>query len=184
MAKHVKHEDSLDVQVRTKFLDEYGTPMEGVIEYDPVTGFGKRIKDPTLGLIENFYRKGGHAEIDGHTFTDENHDDNKIQAIKTLIDAKVARGTETYEDQLKHHIAVNRANEKEQANKRKLSPITTLAEVKQANENITYVATTQIAKGETVTIDFETGYVTGTRSDNIFKPERNTEDHPDKKSFA
>ena len=172
MAKHEKHKDSLDVQVRTKFLDEYGNEMEGVIEYDPKTGFGKRIKDAQLGLVEDFYRGGGHFEIDGHTFTADNQDQNEIDAITTLIDAKVARGTPEYEELLKHHIDTNRQNEKDK-NKDKNKATTAATQpltIEQIDTKATkFIATTPIAKGEEVILDLHKREVAGTRADNIHK---------------
>lgn len=190
MAKHVKHKDSLDVQVRTRFLDEYGNTMEGVIEYDPKTGFGKRIKDATLGLVEDFYRGGGHFEIDGHTFTADNQDQNEIDAITTLIDAKVARGTPEYDELLKHHIDVNRQNEKD---KQKNQPKATQPQQQQpppppppptledTDATIPFVARTQIARGEEVILDLHKREVAGVRSDNIHRPKGKLS--PDKKSY-
>jgi hypothetical protein len=104
MTIHKKHEDSLHVQIRTKILDQYGNPIQGAIEYDPSTGWGKRIKDPTLGLIETFYCKDGSLEVDGHNFDDTNHDPDKVDAIKTLIELNVNRGTPEYEAILQKHI--------------------------------------------------------------------------------
>ena len=166
MTRHKKHEDSLDVQIRTKILDEYGNPMEGVIEYDPKTGYGKRIKDAKTGLIEEFYRGGGHIEIDGHTFTDENHDIHRINAVKTLIDAKVARGTPEYEQLLKHHIDASRTDE---INTKKANKPTTTEETVNIHQQ-KFIANTQIAKGEQVIINTYTNTVTGIRADNIHRP--------------
>jgi len=183
MARHIKHKDSLDVQVRTRFLDEYGNTMEGVIEYDPKTGFGKRIKDATLGLVEDFYRGGGHFEIDGHTFTADNQDQNEIDAITTLIDAKVARGTPEYDELLKHHIDVNRQKEKDN-NKPKATqsqqqpPTLTLEDT---DATIPFVARTQIARGEEVILDLHKREVAGVRSDNIHRPKGKLS--ADKKSY-
>lgn len=172
MGKHKSHEHSLDVQVRTKFLDEYGNVMEGVIEYDPKTGFGKRIKDAKLGLVEDFYRGGGHFEIDGHTFTKDNQDQNEIDAVTTLIDAKVARGTPEYEELMKHHIDTNRQNEKDK-NKNKLAaqqqpqPPTTLDQV---DVTVPFIAKTPISKGEEVILDLHNREVRGINSDNVHRP--------------
>ena len=170
MAKHIKHQDSLDVQVRTRFLDEYGNVMEGVIEYDPKTGFGKRIKDPKLGLVENFYRGGGHFEIDGHTFTDENQDQNEIDAVRTLIDAKVARGTPEYDELLKHHRDTNRQKEKDNNKDKDKNKATQPLTIEQIDTKATkFIATTPIAKGEEVILDLHKREVAGTRADNIHK---------------
>lgn len=176
MAKHVKSKDSLDVQVRTKFYDEYGNEMQGVLEYDPKTGFGKRIKDAERGLVEDFYRGGGHFEIDGHTFTADNQDENEIAAITTLIDAKVARGTPEYEQLLKHHIDVNRQNERD---KNKPGPPTPT--IDQVDASVPFVARTQIARGEEVILDLHNREVAGARSDNVHRPKGPVS--PDKKSF-
>jgi hypothetical protein len=188
MAKHVKTKDSLDVQVRTRFMDEYGNEMQGVIEYDPKTGFGNRIKDAQRGLVENFYRGGGHIEIDGHTFTAENQDENEIAAITTLIDAKVARGTPEYEQLLKHHIDTNRQNEKDKQkdkdkDKNKLAGTTqsTAPTLDEVDVSIPFVARTQIARGEEVILDLHKREVAGIKSDNIHRPKGKVS--PDKKSF-
>jgi len=170
MAKHIKHQDSLDVQVRTRFLDEYGNVMEGVIEYDPKTGFGKRIKDPKLGLVEDFYRGGGHFEIDGHTFTADNQDQNEIDAVTTLIDAKVARGTPEYDELLKHHKDINRQKEKDNNKDKDKNKATQPLTLEQIDTNTTrFIATTPIAKGEEVILDLHKREVAGTRADNIHK---------------
>src|SRR5207344_1801755 len=98
MTTHKKHEDSLHVQIRTKILDKYGNPILGAVEYDPSTGWGKRITgNPSLGITEDFYSKDGSIEIDGHNFDDTNHDVDKVEAIKTLIDLNVSRGMPEYE---------------------------------------------------------------------------------------
>lgn len=171
--KHTKHEDSLDIQIRTKILDEYGNPIIGAIEYDPATGFGKRIKDPALGLIESFYCKDGSVELDGHNFDDTNsHDQDKLTSIKEMIDLKVSRDTPEYEDMLKAKINQKRVD----------STISNVAHDNQATlplvvtETTTaipldkFIATTQIAKGETVIIDLDKGEIRGTRSDNTYRP--------------
>jgi hypothetical protein len=189
MPVHKKHEDSLDVQVRTKFLDEYGNPLEGAIEYDPSTGFGKRIKDPKLGLVESFYRGGGHIEVDGHTFTADNHDENKVNAIRTLIDAKVARGTPEYEQLLKQHVDEQRNAEQIRGHQQRgaASDAAAAAPDKQDPDRVkvkdrTFIAATQIARGEEVKIDVDSGQVKGTRSDNVHKPQ--TERGPDHEVIA
>lgn len=41
--------------------------LEGVIEYDPATGYGKRIKDARLGLDEDFYCADSHMETVTHS---------------------------------------------------------------------------------------------------------------------
>lgn len=124
MTTHKKHEDSLHVQIRTKILDQYGNPIQGAIEYDPSTGWGKRIKDPVLGLIEAFYHKDGSIEVDGHNFDDTNHDPDKIEAIKTLIELNVNRGTPEYETILAKHID-NVRSEKEKERKNATKETTT-----------------------------------------------------------
>jgi hypothetical protein len=189
MPTHKKHEDSLDVQVRTRFLDEYGNPLEGAIEYDPTTGFGKRIKDPKLGLVESFYRGGGHIEIEGHTFTADNHDENKINAIRTLIDAKVARGTPEYEQLLKQHVDEQRAANiaKGQQQKADAAAADAAAPDKQDPDRVKvknqkFIAATQIARGEEVTIDLDSGQISGTRADNVHRPQ--TERGPDHEVIA
>lgn len=166
--KHTKHEDSLDIQIRTKILDEYGNPITGAIEYDPATGFGKRIKDPALGLIESFYCKDGSVELDGHNFDDTNsHDQDKLTSIKEMIDLKVSRDTPEYEDMLKAKINQKRVDSTI-SNVARLSGATLPSTVTLPPGN--FIATTQIAKGETVIIDLDKGEIRGTRSDNTYKP--------------
>jgi hypothetical protein len=159
--------------------------MQGVLEYDPKTGFGKRIKDAQRGLVENFYRGGGHIEIDGHTFTADNQDENEIAAVTTLIDAKVARGTPEYEQLLKHHIDTNRQNEKDKnKDKNKLAApaqAPTEPTLDQVDVSVPFVARTQIARGEQVILDLHNREVTGVRSDNVHRPKAKVS--PDKKSF-
>ena len=91
MTRHKKHDDILDVQIRTKILDQYGNPIPGAIEYDPATGYGKRIKDASLGLVEDFYCKDGSLEMDGHNFDDTNHDEDEVDSIREMITLKVSR---------------------------------------------------------------------------------------------
>lgn len=164
MTKHKKHDDSLDIQVRTKILDEYGNPIEGAIEYDPSTGFGKRIKDPALGLVEDFYRKDGSIEIDGHNFDDTNHDPDKVDSIKEMITLKVSRDTPEYEDMLKAKVSQKRDEAREKQQKQTTTPTTTPLPGK-------FIATTQIATGEEVILDLDKGEARGTRSDNIHRPD-------------
>lgn len=178
MTRHRKHDDSLDIQVRTKILDEYGNPIEGAIEYDPATGFGKRIKDPALGLVEDFYRKDGSIEIDGHNFDGTNHDPDKVDSIKEMITLKVSRDTPEYEDMLKAKVSQKRdeVREKQQQKQQVIdldAPLTGAAEAKR------FVATTQIARGEEVILDLEKGEAKGTRSDNIHRPNPHIKRHPD-----
>jgi len=104
MTTHKKYEDNLHIQIRTKILDQYGNPIQGAIEYDAATGYGKRIKDPTLGLIEDFYCKDGSIELDGHNFDDTNYDQDEVDAIKTLIDLKVNRNEPDYDNILQKHV--------------------------------------------------------------------------------
>ena len=127
MAKHSRHQDSLNVQIRTKFLDKSGHEMPGVIEYDPATGYGKRVKDAQRGLIEDFYAADGSVEIDGHNFDDTNHDEHRIAAIKTLINMGVTKNSQAgYNDLLDHHTKLHQRS--------KMSPIDALAAVKAENE--------------------------------------------------
>lgn len=167
MTKHIKHEDTFDVQVRTKILDMYGNPIEGAIEYDPVTGFGKKIVDPKLGIVADFFHKDGSIEVDGHNFDDTNYDDTKVKAVTDLVNLKVNRNDPTYEDQLNQHVKLNRDADKVKnpGGKDKTGgDQPTIVSIPKK-----FRAKTQIAKGEEVLID-EDGNVTGTRSDNIFKP--------------
>lgn len=170
--KHIKHENSLDVQIRTKILDEYGNPITGAIEYDPATGFGKRIKDPALGLIESFYCKDGSVELDGHNFDDTNsHDQDKVDSIREMIDLKVSRDTPEYEDMLKAKISQKRdstiSNVAPESGATLPSTVTTTSTAIPPGN---FIATTQIAKGETVIIDLDKGEIRGTRSDNTYRP--------------
>src|SRR5215831_11283063 len=138
MTTHVKHSDTLDVQIRTKILDQYGNPIEGAIEYDPSTGYGKRIKDARLGLIEDFYIKDGSIEIDGQNFDDTNHDPDQVDAIRTVINMKINRSTDpqVYEDNIKHHADLIRKQKQE------------LQKIQQKQEEQTFAAMASIAKGE------------------------------------
>src|SRR5215831_12838698 len=163
MTKHIKHDDILDVQIRTKILDEYGNPIQGAIEYDPATGYGKRIKDPALGLVEDFYCKDGSIEIDGQNFDDTNHDEDTVNSIREMITLKVNRNDPDYNDMLKAKVNQKRDE------KAKVKPQPTLLSTPQ-QEIVKFTATTQIAKGEPVEINFDTGEIKGTRSDNIHKP--------------
>ena len=164
MTKHIKHDDILDVQIRTKILDEYGNPIQGAIEYDPATGFGKRIKDPTLGLTEDFYCKDGSIEIDGQNFDDTNHDEDTVNSIREMITLKVNRNDPDYNDMLKAKV-----NQKRNEAKLKATPTRTIQSAIDLGV-MKFVAVTQIAKGEPVDIDVNNGFVRGTRSDNIHKP--------------
>jgi len=166
MTTHKKHDDSLDIQVRTKFLDQYGNPIAGAIEYDPATGWGKRIKDPTLGLVEDFFVKDGSIELDGHNFDDTNHDEQEIQAVKELITLKVNRNDPTYDDLLKTKV-----NQKRDEDKQK-HPSGPKIEPLKPDKLPKIVAMTQIAKGEEIKIDIDTGEARGTRADNIFSPKK------------
>lgn len=164
MTRHRKHDDILDVQIRTKILDEYGNPIIGALEYDPATGYGKRIKDPTLGLTEDFYCKDGSIEIDGQNFDDTNHDEDTVNSIREMITLKVSRNDPDYHDMLKAKV-----NQKKDE-KRQQQQVATLQETR-IQEPVIFRATTQIAKGEPVTIDLDTGEVKGTRSDNTHRPD-------------
>ena len=175
MVRYQKHQDSLDVQVRTKFLDQEGHEMKGVIEYDPVTGYGKRIKDSEKGLVEDFFRADGHMELDGHTFTSDNHNEEKVEAIKTVIKMGVNRNKDpkTYEDLISHHTNLNRSNTKH-------GPITTsgtgatesmssLFRVSGSDTVTTFTATQNIKKGNKVQVNLETGEVELHPDELIFK---------------
>lgn len=165
MAKHTKHDDSLDVQIRTKFLDQYGNPIQGAIEYDPATGFGKRIKDANLGLVEDFYVKDGSIEIDGHNFDDTNQDDTEVDSIKELITLKVNRNDPTYDDLLKAKVNTKRDEDKQKhpPGKKPDEPEESLAN---KVDKLHLIASSQIAKGEEVIIDLDKNEVKGTRSTN------------------
>lgn len=182
MAKHRKHEDSFDVQVRTKILDMYGNPIEGAIEYDPVSGFGKKIVDPKLGITADFFYKDGSVEIDGHNFDSTNYDDTKVEAVTNLVNLKVNRNDPTYEDQLQQHVKLNRQADIQKhpggADKTGGDKPTVAQTPKR------FRARTQIAKGEEVLVDEETGAVTGTRSDNVFRPDEIDTDKPVKKEHV
>jgi hypothetical protein len=162
MTRHKKHDDILDVQIRTKILDEYGNPIQGAIEYDPSTGFGKRIKDPTLGLVEDFYCKDGSVELDGHNFDDTNHDEDEVNSIREMITLKVSRNDPAYHDMLQAKVNQKRDEKQKPTAITASPPPSTLP---------TFIATTQIAKGEEIIIDLTTGQAKGTRSDNIHRPD-------------
>lgn len=168
MTIHKKHEDNLNVQVRTKILDMYGNPISGAIEYDPSTGYGKRIKDPALGLIEPFYHKDGSIEVDGHNFDDTNHDPDKVEAIKTLIDLKVNRSTPEYDDILAKHVD-NVRQEKQRQQKQSVVGPGMQALLSATTTDKTLIATSRIDNGQRVTIDFDTGTVTPVK-DNPLNP--------------
>lgn len=181
MVTHKKHDDSLDIQVRTKILDEYGNPIEGAIEYDPSTGFGKRIKDPALGLVEDFYRKDGSIEIDGHNFDDTNHDPDQVDSIREMIALKVSRDTPEYEDMLKLKVSQKRdeVTKKKQTATDVAALVNNVITTGEQQQLPKFIATTQIAKGEEIIIDLETGQAKGTRSDNIHRPNPTIKRHPD-----
>ena len=168
MTRHKKHDDILDVQIRTKILDQYGNPIEGAIEYDPATGYGKRIKDPTLGLVEDFYAKDGSLEIDGQNFDDTNHDTDEVDGIREMITLKVSRNDPDYHDMLKAKVNQKRDDKRQATEQLKAITQTSINQ----QPPIKFKATTQIAKDEEVTIDLETGEVRGTRSDNIHRPDK------------
>lgn len=163
MTRHKKHDDNLDVQIRTKILDQYGNPIEGAIEYDPATGYGKRIKDPTLGLVEDFYAKDGSLEIDGQNFDDTNHDPDEVDSIKEMINLRVSRNDPSYHDMLKEKVNQKKGDKNKAQQLVTISPDLTIKPAK-------FIATTQIAKGEEIIIDLATGEAKGTRSDNIHRP--------------
>lgn len=186
MPTHKKHEDILDVQIRTKFLDEYGNPIQGAIEYDPTTGYGKRVKDPVLGLTEDFYYKGGHVEIDGHTFNEDTpHDEEKIASIKEMIKIGTNREDPGYADMLVNFVNSRRMDKKAQleAQQQQAKQFETFQQSTEIQVPEKFVAITQIARGEEVIIDLKTGHVKGTRSDNIHRPSTR-EESPDRESFA
>ena len=163
MPIHKKHDDSLDVQVRTKILDQYGNPVIGAIEYDPSTGFGKRIKDPTLGLVEDFYCKDGSIELDGHNFDDTNHDQTEVDSIREMITLKVNRNDPTYHEMLQAKINQKRDEDKQKNPGGKPEPL-------KPDKLPKIIAATQIAKGEEIIIDVDKGEARGTRADNINRP--------------
>ena len=173
MTRHKKHDDILDVQIRTKILDQYGNPIEGAIEYDPATGYGKRIKDPTLGLVEDFYCKDGSIEIEGHNFDDTNHDEDEVDSIREMITLKVSRNDPNYQQMLQTKVNQKR-DEKTAKQKEKAVNITTSLESGHIEEITRFIAKTQIASGEEVTVDLTTGEVRGTRSDNVHRPDERT----------
>jgi len=154
--KHQKHNDILDVQLRTRFLDMYGNEMAGVIEYDPQTGQGKRIAlgGADKGLIEGFIQKGGFVELDGQTFSEDNDNDpDTVEAIKTVISMKINRNKDPqiYEDEVKHHAELNKKarQEAQQTQARLVSQI--VAEP----SPITMVAAETIRPGDKIMIDSE-----------------------------
>ena len=171
MTRHKKHDDILDVQIRTKILDQYGNPIEGAIEYDPATGYGKRIKDPTLGLVEDFYCKDGSIEIEGHNFDDTNHDEDEVDSIREMITLKVNRNDPEYHQMLQAKVNQKRDDKAAKTKqKEKAVNITTSPESAHIEEITRFIAKTQIANGEEVTVDLTTGEVRGTRADNVHRP--------------
>jgi hypothetical protein len=168
MTIHKKHEDNLHVQLRTKILDQYGNPIQGAIEYDPGTGYGKRIKDPALGLVEQFYCKDGSIEVDGHNFDDTNHDPDKVEAIKTLIDLKVNRNQPEYADILQKHVDRIR-NEKQ-------VPIRTVTITEPTMIDRTFTATSRIDENQRVQVDLDTGLVSPVKENIINPTEQQHED--------
>ena len=170
MVKHIKHDDSIDIQIRTKFFDEEGHQMENVIEYDPASGYGKRIKlDGPPGTIEQFYRLGGHLELDGNTFTAESHDEDKVDAIRETIDEKVNRHLEPerYEQKIQQKTDMRRAA------KAKAGPAATKTAIQggpgvilSATTDLNkFTATNKIMEGDTVSIDLDKMTVTGITQD-------------------
>jgi len=162
MTKHVKHEDSHDVQLRTKFRDEYGNEMEGVIEYDPVSGSGKRIKDPKLGIVEGFFRKGGSIEIDGHNFDDTNQDEDEIDAIREVNNMNVNRSSnpELYADMVRSKRDKKR---EDKVNPPKDKNVVALEKANKAKDgNVSppvFTAKNNIKKGNRVVVDWDNGEI-------------------------
>lgn len=111
MVKFEKSKDSVDVQLRTKVYDKEGHEQFGIIEYDPNTGYGKKIIDAEKGIVRDWYCLGGYIEIDGHTFTADNTDTDKVDAVKEMVDAKVTREKDpkVYDDLLVNYINRHRA---------------------------------------------------------------------------
>lgn len=114
MTNFKKHEQSVDVQVRTRFYDKTGAELHGVIEYDINTGYGKRVKldsDPKQGIIEPFYCGDGILEVDGNAF-DKTHgyDEDKLDAIITMIGMNLSRNANprAYEEMMQHLTNINR----------------------------------------------------------------------------
>jgi len=173
MVSHKKHEDILDVQVRTRILDEYGNLIHGAIEYDPSTGYGKRIKDPALGLVESFFRQGGSVEIDGHNFDDTNQDEDRVAAIKDMITLHVNRNTPEYEDLLRQHVDQNRKNKHppKDKNQQAFENAKGNNPDKPPKDAPVFKAANNIKKGTPVVIDWDTGsvdMVASAKPDNVF----------------
>lgn len=171
MTTHKKHEDTEHVQIRTKILDQYGNPIPGAIEYDPATGYGKRIKlgSEKEGIIEPFYCKDGSIEVDGHNFDDTNHDPDKVEAIKTLINLNVNRTQPEYADILSKHVDNVRQEKRRQQQEEQ--PNLTIAQTPgtTTTRDKIFIASSRIDDGQRVTIDFETGVVSPVK-DNPINP--------------
>lgn len=159
MTTHKKHEDTEHVQIRTKILDQYGNPIQGAIEYDPTTGYGKRIKlgSEQQGIIEPFYQKDGSVEIDGHNFDNTNQDPDEIDAVRDLINMRVNRGQDGYEDLLREHVNNRRRDRQGLAQRQTLA---TTIPGGTTEENVkAFVATQNLKKGMKLRINMTTGDV-------------------------
>src|SRR5690242_276716 len=192
MGTFKKHEDTLDIQIRTKFLDVYGNEMPGVIEYDPATGIGKRLKidaPPSSGLTESFFHAGGSIELDGRNFDDTNQDDDVIQAIKDVVKSKISRSTDptVYDEMIRQHIDQNRKNKNPPKDKNQQA----FDNAKGNNPNKpptqapVFQATENIKKNAKVVIDWDTGNVStdpANKPQNVFSAdeERRKQDATDK----
>lgn len=169
MPIHKKHEDNLNVQIRTKILDMYGNPIPGAIEYDPATGFGKRIKDAQLGLVEDFFYKDGSVEIDGHNFDDTNDDPDQAEAIKTLIDINVNRSSPDYETLLQKHVDKVR-KEKQQQQQNALAAAARPQAAQPTTS--TFTATQNIRIGQKIQVNNETGEAILHPDEQVFKADQ------------
>ena len=64
-----------EIQHRIVIYDSDGNRKEGAVQYDTITGWGKRILDPEdPGTLSDYFDKGGYVEVDKVVF-DAEHDD-------------------------------------------------------------------------------------------------------------
>lgn len=170
MTIHKKHEDTEHVQIRTKILDQYGNPIQGAIEYDPTSGYGKRIKigSEQQGIIEPFYQKDGSIEIDGHNFDDTNHDEDKVNAVRDLINMQVNRGQPGYEDLLQEHVNNRRRDKQGLAQRQTLSTETIPTSPVDPKA---FVATQNLKKGMKLRINMTSGEVEADPESLVTRPD-------------
>lgn len=173
MTTHKKHEDTEHVQIRTKILNQYGNPIEGAIEYDPKTGYGKRIKlgAEKQGIIEPFYQKDGSIEIDGHNFDDTNHETDKVDAIRDLVNMQVNRGQPGYDELLQEHVNNRRRDKQGLAQRQTLA--TEIPKTAEDNAKA-FVATQNLKKGMKLRVNLTTGEVEADPDQLLTRPDDQT----------